>query len=309
MVWNLLTGFVLLLVMILASGVVVDIIERFASRLPVKRQVLTAMLLGFSLALPELFIGLAAAFDGKPQIALGSIVGANMANLSLVVGGVAIVSKVIPVVGKYLNRDLWIAMGLMLMPFLMLIDGLISKTEGILLISLYFVYALFISGEKSLVKQIKQKTVKGEKWLWGVVLLLGLLIVAACAWLLVALTVKIAASWGVSWYWMGLILIAVGTTLPELLLAVQNKKRVTLVLPSLLGSVVMNSTLILGIVSLVSPVILRESIQRGLSGIFLVVILGLFWLFTKSKHKLQRWEGVVLVGIYLMFVGLQLIFA
>jgi Ca2+/Na+ antiporter len=73
--------------------------------------------------------------------------------------------------------------------------------------------------------------------------------------------------------------------------------------------VVINSTVILGIVALITPIVMRESIQRGLSGMFLVMILGIFWLFTKSKRKLERWEGVVLVGVYLMFIGLQLMLA
>ncbi|KKS64720.1 MAG: K+-dependent Na+/Ca+ exchanger related-protein, partial [Candidatus Collierbacteria bacterium GW2011_GWF2_42_51] len=63
----------------------VDILERYVFRLPIKKNKVTAILIGFSLALPELFVGIAAALDGKPQIALGTVVGANMANLSLVI--------------------------------------------------------------------------------------------------------------------------------------------------------------------------------------------------------------------------------
>jgi len=309
MVWNIIAGFSLLLVMVFASGVIVDIVEKFAFRLPVKKQTLASLLLGISLALPELFVGLAAALGGKSQMALGVVIGANMANLSLVVGGAAFVNKAIPVVGEYLARDLWIAVGLVLLPFFMLTDGVISANEGLLLLVVYFVYAVFVSDEKVIMKQKKQRLVKGEQWLWGAILILGLLIMASSAWLLVQLTIRIAAFWGVSWFWMGLILIAFGTTLPELLLAFQKKRRVTLLLPSLLGSVVMNSTLVLGIVAIFQPMILNESIQRGISGVFLVVILGLFWLFTKSKRKLECWEGVVMIGVYLMFIGLQFLFA
>jgi cation:H+ antiporter len=309
MVWNIIAGFSLLLVMVFASGVIVDVVEKLAFRLPVKKQTLSSLLLGISLALPELFVGLAAALDGKSQMALGVVIGANMANLSLVVGGAAFVNRSIPVVGEYLARDLWIVVGLVLLPFFMLTDGVISANEGLLLLVVYFVYAVFVSDEKVIMNQKKQRLVKGEQWLWGAILLLGLLIMASSAWLLVQLTIRVAAFWGVSWFWMGLILVAFGTTLPELLLAFQKKRRVTLLLPSLLGSVVMNSTLVLGIVAIFQPMILYESIQRGISGVFLVVILGLFWLFTKSKRKLERWEGVVMIGVYLMFIGLQFLFA
>jgi cation:H+ antiporter len=213
-------------------------------------------------------------------------------------------------VGVYLQRDLWITIGLALLPFLMLVNGEISRLEGVTLIGLYFVYAFFLSGNKGVYKQERKKIEKHEKWGSIVILFLGLIILSASAWLLVQVGVKIAGNWQVSWYWVGLILFAFGTTLPELfLLLTQKKHGATLVLPNLLGSVVMNSTIVIGVVALIQPVALPESFQRGLSGLFLVIILGLFWLFTKTKKKLERWEGVVLVGIYLMFIGLQMIFA
>lgn len=311
MVLNILMGAVLLVLIVMASGVVVDVFERFVSQLPIKKKRVMAILIGFSLALPELFVGIAAALDGKPQIALGTVVGANMANLSLIIGGLAVIASVVPVVGEYLEKDLWVTIGLALLPFMMLFDGTISRLEGMVLVALYFVYAFFLANEKVTLKQQKKRIEGFERWGLVVILILGLTIMAVCSWQLVQIAVSIAAFWGVSWFWMGLLLIAFGTTLPELLLLnfSRKKQKASVVLPDLLASVVMNSTVILGIVAIITPIILRESIQRGLSGMFLVIILGLFWLFTKSKRKLERWEGVVLIGIYLMFIGLQFIFA
>lgn len=311
MVLNMLMGAVLLVLIVLASGAVVDVFERVVSRLPIKKKKVMAILIGFSLALPELFVGIAAALSGKPQMALGTVVGANMANLGLVIGGLAVVASVVPVVGVYLEKDLWVTVGLALLPFLMLFDGTISRFEGGVLVVLYFVYAFFLSNEKVTQKLQKKKIEGHERWGLVVILLLGLIIMAVCSWQLVQIAVSMAAVWGVSWFWMGLLLIAFGTTLPELLLLNFSSKRqkASVVLPDLLASVVMNSTVILGIVAIMTPIVLRGSIQRGLSGVFLVIILGLFWLFTKSKRKLERWEGVVLVGVYLMFIGLQFLFA
>ena len=307
MVWNILWGLLLLILIVLASGVVVDVLERYIGRLPIKKNKVTAILIGFSLALPELFIGLAAALDGKPQIALGTVVGANLANLSLIIGGLAIISTAIPIVGEYLRKDLWVTIGLALMPFFMLIDGTISRVEGWILVGLYLIYALFLSTEKVTVKQTKKKVTGFELWGLPVILLLAIVVMAASAWQLEQIVVRVAATWGVSWFWMGLILIAFGTTIPELLVLCfsRGRQKASVVLTDLLGGVVMNSTLILGIVAIILPVVVKETVQRGLSGIFLVFVLGLFWLFTKSKRKLERWEGVVLIGMYLMFIGLQ----
>ena len=311
MVLNILIGLVLLVLIVLSSGVVVDVFERFVSRLPIRKSKVTAILIGFSLALPELFVGIAASLDGKPQIALGNVVGANMANLSLIIGGLAVLVSVIPVVGEYLEKDLWVTIGIAMMPFVMLFDGTISKLEGLVLIGLYFVYAFFLSNEKVVIKESKKKISGVEKWGLLVMLILGLIIMAVCSWQLVQIVIRIAAVWGVSWFWMGLLLISFGTTLPELLLLSfsRTKNKASIVLPDLLSSVVINSTVILGIVAVMTPIVVMESMQRGLSGMFLIIVLGLFWLFTKSKKKLERWEGVVLIGVYLMFIGLQFMFA
>jgi len=306
---NLLSAVVMFLLMVLASGAVVDAVERYAFRLPVKKQRMAAMLIGFSLALPELFIGVASALEGKTQIALGNIAGANIANLSLVVGGLAVVSSVVPIVGEYLQKDLWITIGLAMLPFLMLTDGVLSGVEGAVLVAIYFVYAIFIPSKKSSYKEVRKKIEKHEKWALLIVAILGLIIMSASAWLLVQIVEKVASAWKTNLFWVGITLMAFGTTMPELLLlSAQKKRKAALMLPNLLNSVVINSTLVIGLVALMQPIVFGESLQRGLAGMFLIFILGLFWLFTKSKKKLERWEGLVLIGVYLMFVGLEMIF-
>lgn len=302
---------VLLILIVLASGVVVDVFEKFVGRLPIEKKRVSSILIGFSLALPELFVGVAAAIEGKPQIALGNVVGSNMVNFSLVIGGLALVSSVVPVVGEYLENDFWVTILLALLPFVMLFLGAISRLEGVLLVAMYFVYSFFLSDSGVRIKQSRKKIETFEIFGLTIILVLGLLIMAASSWQLVQIAVEIATYWSFSWFWMGLLLISLGTTLPELLLISINRKKqkATLVLSDLLGSVAMNSTLILGITAIITPIEMRGTIQSDLSGLFLVIIMGLFWLFTKSKKKLERWEGVVLIGIYLMFIGLQFIFA
>ena len=276
MVLNIILSVILLVLIVLASGVVVDVLERFVFSLPIKKNKIVPVLVSMSLAIPELFVGIAAALDGKAQIALGNAVGANMTNLSLIIGGLAVVSLSVPVVGAYLQKDLWVTVGLALMPFFLLFDGVISSFDGGVLLGLYIVYAFFLSSEKVTAKMSHKKINTYERWGLSIMMILALVILAVCSWQLIQLVGRIGASWGVSWFWMGLVLMAIGTTLPELLLLVfsRGRRKVSLVLPDLLSSVVVNSTLVLGVVALISPIFLRESIQRGLSGIFLVAILG-----------------------------------
>lgn len=318
---TLIFGVALILVMVISSGVAVDIFEKLAHELKVNRLIMATILVGFSTSLPELFVGLAAASSNQSEIALGNIMGANIANLSWIIGGAALVFGTVPVVGEFFKKELWVTVGLAMTPFLLINDGSLTRVDGLILILLYILYAnnilhtdntrlkhLKILGRKNVVHQFKTKM---EIFLHSVMLVLSLLVLAMSAWLLVNLAVKASESLGVSLFWVGMIIIAVATTLPELILSLMasEKREISLILGNILGSVVVNSTLILGVIVLVSPIINVDKLQRGMAGLFLMIILGIFWLFTKSKHKIDRWEGAVLVGIYAMFIGLQLMLA
>ena len=321
MLLDIVWGVVLILVIVVSSGVMIDIFEKLVREIKTSRLVLATVLVGFSTSLPELFVGIAAALRNQPQIALGNIVGANLANLSWIIGGAALVFGAIPVIGEYLRNELWITAGMVMMPFLLMTDGKLTRLDGLVLIFLYLLYAnnlvrrgnsplraLKISGRKIIKHRVKTR-MNSIVQAFKLIFWLGVLGVSAL--MLVNLAVKVSGSLGVSSFWIGLIVLAIGTTLPELVLTIvaSEKREISLILGDILGSVVINSTLILGIIVMISPIGYTDPLQKGISGLFLMTILGLFWLFTKSKHKLDRWEGAVLVGIYAMFVGIQLMLA
>jgi cation:H+ antiporter len=321
MVMNLLFGLGLILVMVIASGAAVEIFEKLAHEVRVNRLILATMLVGFSTSLPELFVGLAAAVRSQPEIALGNVMGANLANLSWIIGGAVLVFGTIPVVGEYLKKELWLTVAMAMAPFLLISDGRLGRVDGLILVLLYFgyVYKLMSKGSAPLkhLKLLGRKMVvhraktKWDRELTLVKLLMALGVLGASSWMLINLAVSTSSFLGVSLFWIGLVVISIGTTLPELVLSLMASERreVSLILGNILGSVVVNSTIVLGIVAIISPITYTNTLQKGVVGVFLMITLGLFWLFTKSKHKLERWEGAVLVGIYAMFFGLQLILA
>ncbi len=316
MVGEILKGFFLILLLVFASGVAVDIFEKIAHEIKINKLLLATFLVSFSTSLPEFSVGIVSALRGEPQIALGNLIGANLANLSWIIGGAAIVAGTIPVIGDYLRKDLWMTMGMAMLPFFMMTDGELSRLEGFLLVGIYFYYAKTMVNYTEVLKHSKLKIhkkthwkIKGHwNWIGQIVLLLGaLVIMAISSHYLIEVALLATETLGVNAYWVGLLIISLGTTLPELVLSLFAAKQgdVSLLLGNILGSVVVNSTFILGIIAIITPVVFESSVQKGVSGLFLIVILGLFWLFTKSKRKLERWEGLTLVGIYLMFVGLQ----
>ncbi|OGD84053.1 hypothetical protein A2572_04000 [Candidatus Collierbacteria bacterium RIFOXYD1_FULL_40_9] len=316
MLLDLLFGLFLIILLVLFSGIAVDVFEKISHEIKVNKLLLATFLVSFSTSLPEFSVGIVSALRGEPQIALGNLIGANLANLSFIVGGAAVVAGVIPVIGDYLKKDLWMALGMAMLPFVLMSDGLLSRIDGGLLIFAYFFYAknmLMVSDHIKNSKLSKHKKTHwkikgGLSWVLHLFLLLlslGLMVITSNY--LIELVLKVSGGLGVNAYWVGLLILAFGTTMPELVLtlAASYKKDNSLLLGNILGSVIVNSTFILGVIAMIAPVVFDSSVQKGVSGIFMIVILGLFWLFTRSKRKLERWEGLTLIGVYLMFVGLQ----
>lgn len=310
-------GFIL--VMILATGVMVDVVEEWANKLKVKKMFLATVLLSLVAAAPEIAIALAASFENVPLVALGNTLGANLANLGLVVGGLVAIVGVVPVVGEYAKNGLWITIALALLPFMLMTDGGLSRFDGVTLLFGYLLYLNYVIKSNWLeLKQLKlhrhktsaNKDLVSNRVALVVMFLLGGATLTICSSFLIKLVSSIGSGLGVSSFWVGLVFLALATTLPELIVGWWNHKKAEslLTLEKLLGSIVTNSTLVVGILAVLRPMVVEDSLSKGVTGLFLVFILGLFWLFTKSKRKLERWEGVVMMGVYLMFLGLQMMF-
>ena len=317
MLGNLFVALSLVVLITIATGVAMDVLMKLSHQVRARKIFLASVIVGLSVSLPELFIGISASLVGAPQLAIGDLIGANLSNLSWVIGGAALVGGVIPVVGDYIAEDLWITMILVLTPFLLMADGNLNRFDAMILLFGYLLYTndmikkgRFKIRQAKIEKHLIKRSKKGVgRSIQMIKLAVALIVLAYCAVKLVGVSIVMAESLGVSTFWMGLIFVAISTTLPELIVIFEelSRRKMSLLMESLMGSVVVNSSLVIAIIGLIRPVELPETAQKGVAGISIVVILGLFWLFTKTKHRLDRWEGAVLVGVYLMFLGAQLL--
>lgn len=312
---------VLCLVLVWSTRWVVRIFDRLAAKTGVGRLALAGILVALSTSLPELFVGIFSGLEGKPQISLGNILGSNVVNLSLVIGAATIISGTLAVVGDYLAWEFAVAFLMGIAPVVLLFDGELSRFDGLILLIIYLIYVrdLVVAGKhKQMAKQggaahfsilSKVKSIhRNHVDKLALKFLCGILLVIVSADLIVKMASSLALSIGLSMLLVSLILVAFGTSLPELALEIEaiKNKNVVLALGNLLGSTVTNSTLIVGLTVLISPLKIRAIQTYGFASIGFVVVFGLFWLFTRTKRKLERWEALVLLGVYLMFVGVEL---
>lgn len=303
--------------LIKACDWLIAIVDRLARVSHLGKFTLSSLILALATTLPELVVSVTSAASGNTPIALGTTIGSNIANISLIVGGAAVIGGSFSVAGEWLRLDIFSVFLAGALPLVLLFDNYLSRSDGLILLLIFALYNYGViklrGGSRNSGGRLLRSIVTGpehkriDKLLIKLVLAAAALIVSAK--IMVKLAVGIAAGLNVSVFLIGLFLVAVGTSLPELSLAIESirKRQVGMALGDLFGSVVANSTLILGLVALIRPVRLTNGWQEyGLAAAAFGVVFLLFWGLVRSKKKLERWEGLALVAAYLVFVALEI---
>ncbi len=210
-------------------------------------------IVGFGTSAPELLVSLNAALAGQPGLAIGNVVGSNIANLLLILGVSAIMAPLlIPVQKMY--RDLGFMVGSLGLLWFMLLDGVISHLDGVILFAglVAFLASAFASGE---VEDIDDTPLPSKPISWAMTLG-GLVALVIGARLLVDAATAIARDFGVSEAVIGLTIVAIGTSLPEMTTSIiaALRKQTEIAVGNVVGSNVFNIFGILGTTALVTPI-------------------------------------------------------
>lgn len=296
--------------LIKSSDVLLRSLKKLSRTTRLGKLALTSFILALATSLPEFFVGVTAALENKPNLTLGNVIGSNIANLSLVIGGTTLVGGTMPAVGKFLKEDIFYTFLAGSLPLLLLLDNRLSRVDGLILLIAYAWYVATVLKLKpkdgwleGIIKRLGKKEAGAElTWFF-----IGIILLIFSADMIVRISAMVATSFGIPLLLIGLFLVAVGTSLPELSFGIQaiHGHQVAMVFGNLLGSIVANSSLILGITSLISPIKIVYLQEYLLATIFFILIFGVFYFFVRTKHKLERWEGGVLFLLYLLFALVQ----
>ena len=304
------------LLLIKATDVLVIHLKSLSRKIAVGGFALAAFLVGFSTSLPELFVGLTSAFEGIPTLSLGNLIGANISNLSLVVGLAAFLGGGVKIRNGAERRDLFYAFLAGAIPLIFLFDKELGRIEGIVLIIIYLSYNYFLLRKRDqtleenggfwrgFLRRFQHKETKKELE----IIFLSLVLIIISADIMVRLAKTIAVSINFPPFLIGLFLLAIGTSLPELVFGFEavRKKEGEMLIGNLIGTLVINSTLIVGLVALISPIKIKTFSDYTLASVVFVTLFLLVYVFTKTKNRLEKWEGLALVAVYIIFFILEL---
>ncbi|WP_404418613.1 calcium/sodium antiporter [Marinospirillum sp.] len=283
-----------------------------AEKLGVPVLVIGMLLMGFGTSAPEMLVAIQASLDGSPDLAVGNALGSNIANIALILGLTALIAP-IPVATGLVRKEIPLLLVVTLGAALLLLNQQLDWWKGVLLVVglLAFIgysYWLTRQGQSDALLEEVESTLQpmstARALFW---LLVGLVLLIVSSRLLVWGAVELALSWGVSEMVVGLTLVAVGTSLPELAasLAAARKGQSELVLGNIIGSNVFNLLAVLPMPALLasgsqlgSELLWRDlPVMLGLTVLLLLVSLG-----RQGQERINRLEGA---GLLLCFVGYQ----
>lgn len=279
-----------------------------AQRWGISPLVIGLTIVAFGTSAPELAASLTAALRGSPEIALGNVIGSNIANVALIL---AITALVYPLrtEAAFLRRELPIMIGSAALLLLLFLGGVLGRLEGLLLVGLLGAYLwVLFSRQESPETELEFATEYGGKsaplWRSASGSLLGLALLVAGAQLLVAGATSLARGFGVPELIIGLTLVAVGTSLPELATSViaALKREPEIALGNIVGSNIFNILFILGATALVQPI----AVPYNSVALDLWVMLGISLVllpFLMTGLRLGRREGGLLLAFYALYVG------
>lgn len=271
-----------------------------AAKFKLSPLVIGMTIVSFGTSAPELIVSLKAALNGFPEIAIGNVVGSNIANIALVLGLTAIILP-IPVAVATLRRDWPIMMIVTLLFFVFILNGMLDNWEGFIFVGLLLGYIIYqLKSSKS--KEEETEVVKQHLLVSILLIAVGVVGLAFGADWLVQGAVTIAKNFDVSEHVISVTIVAFGTSVPELVTSVVAavKKQMDISVGNLIGSNIFNILAVLGITAIFKEIPISEAVISN--DIFWVLGTSFLLLPLMLNYKISRWKGALLFLCYLLYV-------
>lgn len=288
--------------------------SRLATSLGISPIVVGLTVVSFGTSAPELVVALIAALNDNPDLAIGNVMGSNLANLGLILGVTAIV-RPMDVAGRVVSREIPVMLALTILLFPLAADGQLEFFDGLALFTILVFYLAFVnseaSGEDQAVElkfegfaESKERVAARLAWMDVVLVALGSAGLVLGGTGIVSSAEFLALEFGIPDVIVGLTIVAIGTSLPELATALVAAIRgeADIAVGNIIGSNIFNIAAILGITSMVTPIGIRpEIITRELPAVLFLSLLLLP--VTRVGMRVYRAEGAILLAAYFGLTG------
>jgi len=285
----------------LGAEYLIDTSRAMAEKFGIPKIVLGITLVAFGTSLPELIVSIFAIFRGEPEIVIGNVIGSNIANIGLILGIGSIISPLCYSFSK-LRGDLFFLLGITALPILSIQFNYMNFFTGLGYISVLLIYCYYLINSDYAVEEIESNNSK------NLVLfsLLGFLGLGFGSHFFVEGAVGLAEIFGISSIIIGMTIVAIGTSLPELAttLVAIKKDESSLAIGNIIGSNIINIVVVLGVSFMIKKIsIISISVNNQLMVMGILTVLLFLALY--FNNKLSRGIGMVFLLIYTIFIFLN----
>ena len=280
--------------------------EKIALHFEIPAFIIGATIVAIGTSLPEMAASVTASFQNKSDMAVANVLGSVTFNISLVLGSVFLLAKNLnPERDIFKNDSLWIIAPPILF-LLMAYDGKISRVDGLIFIFLMIAYLLFLNSDRKHLEDGIDEEVLKEKFMWGKAsffLIIGFIFVIVGAKYAIYSASQIALHFGISEWIIGLLLIAFGTSLPELIVSIVavKKNNADMAIGNIVGSNVANFAIVLGSAALVNP--LNISLVKNGFDVMCVFASSIILIYLTATKLYNKPAGILLLSIIALMIG------
>ncbi len=282
--------------------------ERIAKRFHISEFVIGATLIALGTSMPEMAASIAASANGKPDIAIANVIGSNILNITLVLGTIFIMTKSITPDRDFFSKDSTWALVPVFVLILMIFDGDISRFDAVLLLLLMSAYIMFLLREaKGIISdQLEDdESIEGSGFSWvnsTIFIVIGLVMIIVGANFTIESASAIAKDFGISEWIIGIIMISLGTSLPELVVSISAaiKGKVDMAIGNIIGSNMANTTIVLAAAAFTNP--LKFEVSAYLFDITTMLIATLMLVFITANKLYSKPAGIslfIILGLFL----------
>lgn len=295
----------------LGAGLIISSVEKFSHKLRLSSFSVSFLILGLFTSLGEISVGITSVLDDDPEIFVGNLIGASIVLFTLVIPLLAITGKKIKINPEFQNFNLISSLVVIGMPVILSFDGKIDRLDGIISLILFGIAAVLIESKRGLLQNqptaAHHHVVKVGPEILKIAV--GVIIVYLSSNSVVEQTMYFSQILKISPFFISLILVSLGTNLPELSLVVRTIffKDKEIAFGDYVGSASYNTFIFGGLILWYGKTIYLTN-SYIVSLLVLIVGLFLFYLFAKSKNTLTRKEGLFLLCLYLLFVCVEVVF-
>ncbi|MBI4101600.1 MAG: sodium:calcium antiporter [Candidatus Nealsonbacteria bacterium] len=312
MLWfNILIFIASIVLLVFSSRLLVGSLSKIAKFLGWKEFVVGFVVMASATSFPNLFVGIISAVNGVPELAFGEIVGANIFDLAFVVGLSAILSRQgLSAKSRTVQGSAVFTMLIAVLPLLLILDKSISRPDGILLVVVFVLYIFWVFGKRERFEKTYDGAVKikARDFLKDIAIFaisLAFLLLSAQGFVYSAQF--FAETFNLSLVLVGMLILGIGSSLPELFFSIQAAKKGEdwLLLGDLMGGVIIVATLVLGIIAIIAPIQIPGLANLAIARLFLAISAIGFLVCVRTHQRVTKGEAFILLLIYVVFILLE----